>query len=191
MNFHGFKEVVDKLGGVWMDVDRRYYNKNTGSYYNDYANINLQPGYQLLSGQQALDFVRFRHTDDDLHRNARQQEFVQALREQVSQNFSYASLPSLVRLDHEEHRGRRGRPLAVRASQVISYALFAQSLPAGHVFQNRIENVQCTLGCQASSTDVQAAVERVPEPGRRRRRRARTPPRSGSRSSRRHCRRPR
>jgi len=26
VNFHGFKEVVDKLGGVWMDVDRRYYN---------------------------------------------------------------------------------------------------------------------------------------------------------------------
>ena len=30
VNFHGFKEVVDKLHGVWMDVDRRYYNKNTG-----------------------------------------------------------------------------------------------------------------------------------------------------------------
>ncbi len=44
VNFHGFKEIVDKLGGVWMDVDRRYYNKNTGSGYDDYANINLQPG---------------------------------------------------------------------------------------------------------------------------------------------------
>src|SRR5205085_9124438 len=57
VNFHGFKQVVDKLGGVWMDVDRRYYNRNTGSYYDNYANINLQPGYQKLSGGQALDFV--------------------------------------------------------------------------------------------------------------------------------------
>ncbi len=40
VNFHGFKEVVDKLGGVWMDIDRRYYNKNTGSIYNNFANIN-------------------------------------------------------------------------------------------------------------------------------------------------------
>src|SRR3954465_4382939 len=96
VNFHGFKEVVDKLDGVWMDVDRRYYNKNTGSYLNNFANINLQPGYQKLTGQQALDFVRFRHTDHDLHRNARQEEFVRACREQVSKNFSVRAFPSLV-----------------------------------------------------------------------------------------------
>jgi LCP family protein required for cell wall assembly len=163
VNFHGFKEVVDKLGGVWMDVDRRYYNKNTGAYYNDYANINLQPGYQQLSGQQALDFVRFRHTDDDLHRNARQQEFVQALRAQVSQNFSYTSLPSLVEsITKNIEVGEGGHSL--QGDQVISYALFAQSLPAGHVFQNRIENVQCTIGCLASSSDVQAAVDAFQNP---------------------------
>ena len=163
VNFHGFKEVVDKLGGVWMDVDRRYYNKNTGAYYNDYANINLQPGYQLLSGQQALDFVRFRHTDDDLHRNARQQEFVRAFRDQVSQNFSVLSLPSLVNsITKNIEVGEGGHPL--QGQQVLSYASFAQSLPAGHVFQNRIENVQCSLGCQASSSDIQAAVNAFQSP---------------------------
>src|SRR4051794_385548 len=157
VNFHGFKEVVDKLGGVWMDVDRRYYNRNTGAYYNDYANINLQPGYQLLSGQQALDFVRFRHTDDDLHRNARQQEFVQALRAQVSQNFSYTSIPSLIdSITKNIEVGEGGHPLS--GEQVLSYAFFAKALPAGHVFQNHIDNVQCSLGCQAASSDIQAAV---------------------------------
>jgi LCP family protein required for cell wall assembly len=163
VNFHGFKEVVDKLGGVWMDVDRRYYNKNTGAYYNDYANINLQPGYQLLSGQQALDFVRFRHTDDDLHRNARQQEFVQALRAQVSQNFSYLELPSLVgSITKNIEVGEGGHALS--GDQVLQYALFAQTLPSGRVFQNRIQNVQCSLGCQASSTDMQSAVDAFQSP---------------------------
>ena len=163
VNFHGFKEVVDKLGGVWMDVDRRYYNKNTGAYYNDYANINLQPGYQLLSGQQALDFVRFRHTDDDLHRNARQQEFVQALRAQVSQNFSYTSIPSLIdSITKNIEVGEGGHALS--GEQVLSYAFFAKALPAGHVFQNHIDNVQCSLGCQASSSDVQAAVDSFQNP---------------------------
>jgi LCP family protein required for cell wall assembly len=163
VNFHGFKEVVDKLGGVWMDVDRRYYNRNTGSYSDNYANINLQPGYQLLSGQQALDFVRFRHTDDDLHRNARQQEFVRAFREQVSQSFSYTQLPSLIStITKNIEVGEGGH--ALQGEQVISYALFAQSLPAGHLFQNRIENVQCSLGCQASSSDVQAAVDAFQSP---------------------------
>ena len=28
VNFRGFTQVVDKLGGIWMDVDRRYYNNN-------------------------------------------------------------------------------------------------------------------------------------------------------------------
>ena len=65
-----------------MDVDRRYLNDQSGPY--GYATINLQPGYQKLGGYQALDFVRFRHTDCDLYRNARQQLFVRALKEQIA-----------------------------------------------------------------------------------------------------------
>ena len=163
VNFHGFKEVVDKLGGVWMDVDRRYYNKNTGSYLNDYANINLQPGYQLLSGEQALDFVRFRHTDSDLYRVARQQEFVRAFREQVARNFSFEKLPSLVStITRNIEVGEGGR--ALQGDQVISYALFAQALPGGHLFQDKIENVVCSIGCTASSADIQTAVDQFQNP---------------------------
>ena len=163
VNFHGFKEVVDKLGGIWMDVDRRYYNKNTGSYLNNFANINLQPGYQLLSGQQALDFVRYRHTDSDLYRLARQQQFVRAFKEQVAHNFSFTSLPSLVStITHNIEVGEGGHALS--GDQVISYALFAQSLPAGHLFQQKIENVQCGLGCQAAPEDIQAAVDNFQNP---------------------------
>ena len=33
-----------------MDVDRRYFNVNTGTAATNYANINLQPGYQRLTG---------------------------------------------------------------------------------------------------------------------------------------------
>jgi LCP family protein required for cell wall assembly len=164
VNFHGFKQVVDKLGGVWMDVDRRYYNKNTGSYYNDYANINLQPGYQQLTGQQALDFVRFRHTDDDLHRNARQQEFVRAFREQVSKNFSVRTFPSLVGTITKNIEVGEGGGKALQGGQVISYALLAEGLPSGHLFQNRIENVQCTIGCAAASSDIANAVDAFQNP---------------------------
>ena len=91
VNFHGFKEIVDKIGGIWLDVDRRYYHVNNGTAAQNYANINLQPGYQLLTGEQALDFVRYRHTDDDYHRIARQQEFVRALKQQFAHNFSLSS----------------------------------------------------------------------------------------------------
>ncbi|MDX6475470.1 MAG: polyisoprenyl-teichoic acid--peptidoglycan teichoic acid transferase [Gaiellaceae bacterium] len=163
VNFHGFKQVVDTLGGIWMDVDRRYYNKNTGAYYNNFANINLQPGYQKLSGQQALDFVRFRHTDSDLTRNARQQQFVRAFKEQVARSFSFRRIPSLVdTITKNIEVGEGGH--ALQLDQVISYALFAQSLPGGHLFQEKIENVQCGIECTASSTDLQAAVDRFQNP---------------------------
>ncbi len=163
VNFHGFKEVVDTLGGVWMDVDRRYYNKNTGSYANNYANINLQPGYQQLSGQEALDFVRFRHTDSDLFRNARQQQFVRAFKEQVARSFSYTSIPGLVgSITKNIEVGEGGH--ALQLDQVISYALFAQSLPGGHLFQDKIANVQCSIGCTASTSDIQAAVDSFQNP---------------------------
>src|SRR5262249_51705876 len=49
VTFRGFKKVVNKLGGVWLDVDRRYYNKNVGTAATDFSNINLQPGYQRLT----------------------------------------------------------------------------------------------------------------------------------------------
>ena len=165
VNFHGFKEVVDKLGGVWMDVDRRYYNKNTGSSYDNFANINLQPGYQLLTGQQALDFVRFRHTDDDLHRNARQQEFVRAFREQVSHSFSPFELPSLVgTITKNIEVAEGGHPL--QPKQVISYALFAQSLPSGHLFQDHSlqKAVVCPNTCTVSESGLQDAINQFENP---------------------------
>ena len=163
VNFHGFKEVVDKLGGVWMDIDRRYYNKNTGSYLNNYANINLQPGYQKLSGGQALDFVRFRHTDSDLYRNARQQEFVRAFREQVHSSFSLFKIPSLVNsITSNVEVAEGGHKL--QPKQVYSYAYFAYGLPAGHLFQVRIANVDCQIGCTAQTSDINDAVQQFSNP---------------------------
>ena len=67
-----------------MNVDHRYYNENVGSTETDYTSINLQPGYQKLCYENALDYVRYRHTDSDFVRVARQQDFLRDLREQIS-----------------------------------------------------------------------------------------------------------
>ncbi|HWK29775.1 MAG TPA: LCP family protein [Solirubrobacter sp.] len=72
VNFNGFQKAVNYIGGVYMDVDRDYYNpEGTG-----YAAIDIKAGYQRLVGSTALEYVRFRHTDSDIFRNARQQEFL-------------------------------------------------------------------------------------------------------------------
>src|SRR2546423_763548 len=106
VNFVGFIRVVDKLGGVYVDVDRRSFNNHTGPY--GYAAITLQPGYQRLTGKQALDFVRYRHTDSDLFRVARQQMFVRAAKERLAR-VPRRDVPSLLgAIQHNVEVGRAG-----------------------------------------------------------------------------------
>jgi LCP family protein required for cell wall assembly len=163
VDFHGFKEVVDKLGGVWMDIDRRYYNQNTGAGYDNYANINLQPGYQKLSGGAALEFVRFRHTDDDFHRLARQQEFVRALKEQISHGFSYTDVFALVNdMVHSVEVAAGGHKLS--GGDVVQWAFFAKNLPGGHFFQPRIEDVTSGNLVTAPQSAIQQAVDQFENP---------------------------
>jgi len=83
VNFRGFIQVVDTLGCAYVNVDHHYYNENIGTTETDYTSINLQPGYQKLCYENALDYVRYRHTDSDFVRVARQQDFLRDLREQI------------------------------------------------------------------------------------------------------------
>src|SRR5271163_3825451 len=83
VDFAGFIRVVDTLGCAYVNVDHHYYNANVGSTETDYTSINLQPGYQKLCYENALDYVRYRHDDSDFVRVARQQDFLRDLREQV------------------------------------------------------------------------------------------------------------
>src|SRR5919204_453720 len=133
-----------KLGGVWVDVDRRYFNNNAGltTGYSTYATINLQPGYQRLGGSDALDFVRYRHTDSDLYRVARQQAFVKAFKEQVSSSFSLKKVPKLVHaITSNVEVGQSGNR-QISGKTILSYAYFLYSLPSGHFFQPKVENLQ-------------------------------------------------
>ena len=160
VNFLGFIAVVNKLGGVWMDVDRRYYNKNVGTVETNYANIDLQPGYQRLTGKQALDFVRYRHTDSDLYRLARQQEFVSAMRQRVATSIGPTTLVGIVNTIAQHHYveiGRGGHQ--VNLGDILTYAKFAYGLPPGHVFRVTLSNVVCPNECETSSTSVQQAVQ--------------------------------
>jgi LCP family protein required for cell wall assembly len=107
VNFRGFRALVDAIGCVYTDVDHRYYN-NTA--YTNYSSIDLQPGYQKLCGTDALTFVRFRHTDNDIVRNARQQDFIRWAKDQYPQGRLIANRDMLLRIfgahaqtDHDLH----------------------------------------------------------------------------------------
>src|SRR3954447_16481310 len=82
VDFRGFKEAVDEIGCVYTDVDRKYFNDNSNPA-DQYATIKVFPGYQKLCGKNALDYVRYRHTDTDIVRAARQQDFLRQAKAQV------------------------------------------------------------------------------------------------------------
>src|SRR5581483_8311607 len=83
VGFGGFERMINAIGCVYADVDHRYYNNTAVT---DYSSIDIQPGYQKLCGADALSFVRFRHTDSDIVRNARQQDFIRWAKAQFSQS---------------------------------------------------------------------------------------------------------
>jgi LCP family protein required for cell wall assembly len=164
VDFHGFKLLVNKLHGVYMDVDHRYYiPPNSGT-----SAINLEPGYQKLDGGEALSFVRFRHTDSDLYRNARQQLFLDALKDRLASGFSLTSLPGLVgAVKHNVEVVQAGGG-SVPVSEIQSYLGLAYHLPPGHLFRETIPNLtECGFEnaeeC-ATPDDIASAVKTFMNP---------------------------
>ena len=93
VNFRGFKKIVNRIGGVWIDVDRRYFNNNVGPRRRLRED---RPPARLPAAERAdaLDYVRYRHTDSDFYRIARQQQFVKAMKQQIATGFSVSRCPS-------------------------------------------------------------------------------------------------
>jgi LCP family protein required for cell wall assembly len=97
--FGGFVEAVDQIGCVYVDVDRRYYHTNAGLPVSQrWAEIDVRAGYQQLCGTRALEYVRFRHLDNDLVRAARQQDFLRAAKDQLRDQGVLNNLRPLVRI---------------------------------------------------------------------------------------------
>ncbi len=80
INFTGFADAVDAIGCVYVDVDRRYYIPPDSGI----SEIDIEAGYQRLCGYKALQYVRFRHEDNDLVRSARQQDFLREARQKLT-----------------------------------------------------------------------------------------------------------
>jgi LCP family protein required for cell wall assembly len=79
VNFGGFWHVVNFLGGIYLPVDHKYFVPESA----DYKSIDLDAGYQLVRGKQALNYVRFRHDQrGDFTRMQRQQLFLRAVQQQ-------------------------------------------------------------------------------------------------------------
>jgi polyisoprenyl-teichoic acid--peptidoglycan teichoic acid transferase len=185
VSFHGFGQGVDALGCVYVDVDRRYFNDNAGlGYGQNYAVINVQPGYQKLCGEKALEYVRYRHTDNDLVRSARQQDFLRQVRSQISASKLIGKTQKLINIFADNTASDIHSTSALR--RLVALMLGVVNKPIKQVkFHGRLGPSYVT----ASPAQIQAAVRQFlylrPEKGPLSRQRTRAPyaRRSGGRKS--------
>lgn len=99
INFQGFADVVDALGGVEVDVDMdMHYVDNA-----DGTNINLTKGHQTLNGDKALDFVRYRKSNDgknmssDFDRNQRESQVLGEIADKLKSLSSVTKIAGVIR----------------------------------------------------------------------------------------------
>jgi LCP family protein required for cell wall assembly len=162
VNFLGFCDIVDDLKGVYVDVDRRYYNPpGTG-----WAAIDLQPGYQLLTGRQALSFVRFRHdATGDFMRMVRQQTFLHDLERQGKRWSNWTKIPAMVK-----SISKRTISDISSLSTLISMAKMTLSMNTSHVYHSRVLGSGVMIDgksvVQATPEEIAQAVDDFLDPRR-------------------------
>jgi LCP family protein required for cell wall assembly len=95
VDFESFVRLIDRLGGVTVDVERPLKDNLYPTETYGYKRIYYPPGLQRLDGRAALEYVRSRHQDSDFERNRRQQKILVAARQKA---LDLNLLPTLPRL---------------------------------------------------------------------------------------------
>ncbi len=96
LDFKAFRDVVDALGGIRVDVpttlDDPFFpaGESTGMMH-----IRIEAGWQQFDGERALEYARSRETTSDFDRSRRQQLIMLAVRQRV---FSLNAVPRLLSL---------------------------------------------------------------------------------------------
>lgn len=138
VDFEGFKNVINALGGVNIDVDQKMYKPSEG--------INLKPGLQTLDGDGALAYVRFRdYPLGDIERTEHQQAFLMALSQEVLKPSTIVKLPTLVKEIQANIKTNLGLKdmlkMASWAPGFNSESVVAQTLPGSFYNQRDAQGV--------------------------------------------------
>lgn len=97
INYQGFREVIDYLGGITINVpeeiwDYRFPDGNYG-----YMTIHIPAGEQVMNGRTALQYARTRHAGSDFDRLRRQQQVLMAIRDKALSLDLIPRIPTLAR----------------------------------------------------------------------------------------------
>jgi len=159
VDYAGFEQAVDAIGGVYVDVDRRYFNDNSDAPWGqDFEPIDIYPGYQKLKGKDALAFVRFRHTDSDFIRIARQQYFINDAKAQSMNWGSITKIPELADVFASNTTSDIGR------SDLLSLIKFMMGLSRDHIQESQMPVVEQNGVVLEDKVAFQEVIDRFVSP---------------------------
>jgi LCP family protein required for cell wall assembly len=99
INFEGFKTLIDKLDGVYIDVPKTIDDPKypIDEYPGDVRTmrVHFDQGRQLMNSTTALIYARTRHADSDFGRNQRQQQVLMAIFDRLREQGLLTQLTSL------------------------------------------------------------------------------------------------
>ena len=131
VNLSGFRDIVDAVDGVDMEVaERLYYRDATQSLF-----IDLQPGFQHLNGAKAEQLVRFRdgYAQKDLKRIQVQQDFMKAFLEKIMGSetimSNFSELIKIVLKNVETD---------VAITDVLKYVKYVKDISQDHIYMETI-----------------------------------------------------
>jgi polyisoprenyl-teichoic acid--peptidoglycan teichoic acid transferase len=152
VTFKGFWRAVNAIGCVYADVDRDYFSDSAEFEY-----INVDPGYQRLCARRALQYVRFRHFDDDLVRSARQQDFLRQMKQQVTYTDLVSKRDRLMTIFGNNTSTDGGLRSRTEILRLLKLALFSASQPIQEIhFEGQIGPSYV----EASNAQVKKLVQR-------------------------------
>jgi LCP family protein required for cell wall assembly len=96
VNFEGFKNIVDTIGGVTINVQNPVLDDHYPGDRGASLRVYIPAGVQHMSGSQALIYARSRHTSSDFDRAQRQQRVILSIREQADPQTVLTNLTQLL-----------------------------------------------------------------------------------------------
>lgn len=140
ISFDMFKQIIDRLGGVNVDVtekEAKYINKDPSHLGID---VKIESGSKVpLNGDQALWYARIRKLDSDFQRTQRQRKVVSAVIDKaktkpISELLKIAE--ELMPMVQTSLKPNEIMKLGRSAFSYVQYDIFQQSIPANGTWEN-------------------------------------------------------
>ncbi|MFL5735649.1 MAG: LCP family protein [Chloroflexia bacterium] len=138
INFEGFRKLVDRVGGVDINVpyaidDYHYPSDDEGDPFG-VLHVHFDAGFQHMNGKTALRYARTRHADNDFMRNRRQLQVIMAVRKSAMTLDLIPALPDL--LDQLAGTVETNIPF----DKQVAFAHFAYQLKPSDVITSTIDS---------------------------------------------------